>query len=151
MVAKVMLWLKNRQSMTACSLLQLLLLRIPHVTTLGPKMWLSNISVKYSEEKSVSEEVSKIGECRIEIGRVRCGLGFHCYTHSEGQHSNLRRRDSKLQKTANHFRSVYRGKNAVRKFKENMLAEVNRWQTMNKKHFNKLNQWERQKMTNKIS
>ena len=24
----------------------------------------------------------KIGEYRVKIGRVRCGLGFYCYTHS---------------------------------------------------------------------
>ena len=92
---------KNCQFMTACSLLRLLLLKIPYLTTLGPKMELSNISVKYSEEIFVSG-VSKIGEYRIEICRVRCGLGFYCYTHSltysEGQHSRLHLRGSKLQK-----------------------------------------------------
>ena len=50
-------------SNTACSLLRQFFLRISYLTTLGPKMKLSNISVKYSEENSgsVSEEVSKIG------------------------------------------------------------------------------------------
>ena len=67
--------------MTACSLLLLLLLRITYLTTLGPKMSLRNISVKYSEENSVSG-VSKLAEYQIEIGRVRCGLGFYRYTHS---------------------------------------------------------------------
>ena len=66
----------------AGSLPCLLLLRILYLTTLGPKMLLSNIAVKYSEENSVSGEFSKIGEHRIEIGRVRSGLGFYCYTHS---------------------------------------------------------------------
>ena len=56
----------NRQSMTACSLLRLLLLRISYLTTLGPKMSLRNISVKYSEENSLSGEVSKIGEYHID-------------------------------------------------------------------------------------
>jgi len=36
--------------MNACSLLRLLLLTIPHLTTLGLEMKPSNISVKYSEE-----------------------------------------------------------------------------------------------------
>ena len=36
--------------MPACSLLRMLLLRIPYLTALGPKMSQSNISVKYSEE-----------------------------------------------------------------------------------------------------
>ena len=36
----------------------------------GLKMLLSNIFVKYSEEKSVSGEVSEIGEHHIEIGKV---------------------------------------------------------------------------------
>ena len=67
--------------MTACSLLLLLLLRITYLTTLGPKMSLRNISAKYSEENYVSG-VSKLGEYRIEIGRVRCGLGFYRCTHS---------------------------------------------------------------------
>ena len=40
--------------MTACGLLRVLLLRKPYLTTLRPKMQLSNISVKYSEENSVS-------------------------------------------------------------------------------------------------
>ena len=62
---------KNKQSMTTRSLLRLLLLRIPHSTTLGPKMQLSNNSVKHSEENSVAGEVSKPREHRIEIGRVR--------------------------------------------------------------------------------
>jgi len=50
---------------------------------------LSNISVKYCEKKSVFEEVSKIGADRIEIGRLRCGLGFYCYTHALTQKDNL--------------------------------------------------------------
>ena len=56
----------NRQSKTACSLLRLLLLRISYLTTLGPKMSQRNISVKYSEENSLSGEVSKIGEYQID-------------------------------------------------------------------------------------
>ena len=62
--------------MTTSGFLPLLLLRIPYLTTLGPKMLLGNISVKYSGQKSVSRKVSKIGEYRIEIGTVRYGLGF---------------------------------------------------------------------------
>ena len=58
------------QSITACSSLRLLLLRISYLSTLGPKMYPSNISVKYSAENSVSGEVSKIGEHQIKIGRV---------------------------------------------------------------------------------
>ena len=45
--------------MTACSLLRLLLLRIPHLTTLGLEMKPSNISVKYSEENFVLRARSK--------------------------------------------------------------------------------------------
>ena len=43
-----------------------------------------------------------MGEYRVEIGRVRCGLAFNCYslTHSHRQHSSLRymSNSSKLQK-----------------------------------------------------
>jgi len=53
-------------------------LGIPYLTTLEQ----INVSVKYSEENSVSGETSKIREYRVEIGKVRCGLGFYCYTHS---------------------------------------------------------------------
>jgi len=60
---------KNRQSMTAYSLL-----RLQDVT--------SNISVKYSEQNSISCEVSKIWKYRVEIGRVLGGLGFYSYIHS---------------------------------------------------------------------
>ena len=82
-------YLKNRQSITARSLLRLLLLRMSYLTTLGPKMWLINISVKYSEQNSVSGEVSKIGKHRIKIGRVRWGLGLYCYTHSVTQKESI--------------------------------------------------------------
>ena len=51
---------------------------IPYLTTLEQ----INVSVKYSEENSVSGETSKIREYRVEIGKVRCGRGFYCYTHS---------------------------------------------------------------------
>ena len=33
-------------------------------------------------ELSMFRNKKKIGEYRIEIGRVRCGRGFYCYTHS---------------------------------------------------------------------
>ena len=76
--------------MTACSLLRLLLLRIRYLTTLGPKMQPSNISVKYYEENLDSGEVSEVGEYRIQMGRVHCSgsiVIFTCLlTHSEGQH-----------------------------------------------------------------
>ena len=51
---------------------------IPYLATLNQ----INVSAKYSEENSVSGKISKIRECRIEIGKVPCGLGFYCYTHS---------------------------------------------------------------------
>ena len=55
---------------------------------------------------SVSGKVSKIGDYRNEIGKVRCSLVFYCYTyllthslsHSDGQHGSLRLRGGKLQK-----------------------------------------------------
>ena len=51
---------------------------------------------------SVSGKVSKIGDYRIEIGKVRCSLLFYCYTyslsHSDGQHGSLCLRGGKLQK-----------------------------------------------------
>ena len=59
---------KNRQSVTACSLLSLLLLS--QLTALGPKMKLSNIYVKYFLGGG-GGGVSKIGKHRIELGRVR--------------------------------------------------------------------------------
>ena len=68
--------------------------RRPYLTTLGPKVYESNVSVKYSAKNSVSEEVSKIGEYRIEIGKVRCGLGFHCYTHTHSLSHSLTEKDS---------------------------------------------------------
>ena len=37
----------------------------------------------------VSGKVSKIGEYRIEIGKVRCGLGFYCYTQSLNQMNSI--------------------------------------------------------------
>ena len=52
----------------------------------------------------VSGKVSKIGEYRIEIGKVRCGHGFyivtltHSITHSGGQHCSLPLIGGKLQK-----------------------------------------------------
>ena len=55
---KTTLITKNRQSMTVCSLLLLLLLRITYLTTLGPKMSLRNISAKYSEETPFLESLS---------------------------------------------------------------------------------------------
>ena len=65
-------------------------------------MSLSNISVKYYEENLDSGEVSEVGEYRIQIGRVHCGLGFYCYihllTHSLRRTAcSLRLRGSKLQ------------------------------------------------------
>ena len=84
------------------ALIRPLLLRTPYLTTLGPKMQLSNISVKYSKENSISWEVSKIWEYWIKIGRVHCGLRFKGYTHwfphSEQKHNISHLRDSKLQK-----------------------------------------------------
>ena len=66
--------------MTACSLLHLLLLIIVYLTM--PKDLTKQHFCNYSEENSVSGEVSKIEEYQIKIGRVRCGIGFCCYTYS---------------------------------------------------------------------
>ena len=73
--------------MTACTLLSPLFILIPYLITLVLEMQLSNISVK-----TVSGDFSRIGEYRIEIGRVRCGLGFYCYSlaHAEARHSSVR-------------------------------------------------------------
>ena len=70
--------------MTAFRLMHLLSLRILYLTTLAPKMQLSNISVKYSKEDSILMllKVTKIGEYQIKIGRVHHGLGLFCHTPS---------------------------------------------------------------------
>ena len=70
--------------MTAFRLMHLLSLRILYLTTLAPKMQLSNISVKYSKEDSIPMllKVTKIGEYQIKIGRVHHGLGLFCHTPS---------------------------------------------------------------------
>jgi len=89
---------KNRQSMTACSLLRLLLRRMLYVTTHVTKEHFCKILWS----KLRQGEVYKIVEYQIEIGRVRSGPGFKCRTHSltysEAQNSTLRLRGSKLQK-----------------------------------------------------
>ena len=62
---------KNRQSMTACSLLRLLLRRMLYVTTHVTKEHFCKILWS----KLRQGEVYKIVEYRIEIGRVRSGPG----------------------------------------------------------------------------
>ena len=78
--------------MTECSLLHLLLLNtlFNHAE---PKDVAKQRFCKIPLRKLRLREVAEIGEYRIEIGRVRYG-----HTHSEGQHSSLRLRGSKLQK-----------------------------------------------------
>ena len=81
---------KNRQSITACSSLHLLLLKISYLTTLGLKMKLSNISVTYSEENSISKEVSKIRQHRIKLAEfVEGSHSIITLTHSLTQKDSI--------------------------------------------------------------
>ena len=62
--------------------------RIPYLTTCWAQR--CNKATFLSILKKIpSKVISKMGEYRIEIGKVRCGLGFYCYTrsltHSERQ------------------------------------------------------------------
>ena len=84
--------LKNRQSTTACSLLHLVFLRISYLTTLGLKMKLSNISVKYSEKTPAPGKFQRLGSIRSKLAELVGGLDSMVtltLTRSEGQHSGL--------------------------------------------------------------
>ena len=65
---------------------------------MGPRMYISNISVKYSEENSPGkfQRSGNFGSKSAEF--VEGSDSIVTLTHSEGQHSNLRLRGSKLQK-----------------------------------------------------
>ena len=59
-------------------------------------------------------------EHRIKIGRVRCGLGFYCYTHSEGQHSSLRLFGQYATKTNERHRNVHTKQKRIKDCRKKM-------------------------------
>ena len=92
---------KNRQSITACSLLHLLLPRISYLTTLGPKMSLSNITVKYSEENPISgfQRSGNIGSKSVEFAESSDSIVTltRSLIYSEGQHGSLLKQQKRRQ------------------------------------------------------
>ena len=87
-------------------------LRISYLTTLAPKMKISNIPEKYSEKKlwlqgSFKDRRTSDRNRQSSLWARILLLNTHSLTHSEGQYTSLRLRDSELQKLIIPLYSLY--------------------------------------------